>query len=131
MSPRRCGAGIRISLLAVLLAACASGNPSPTGDSGVEGHVFIGPMCPVVQVGTDCPDSPYQALLVVEDGRGREVGRTESSADGAYRIPLAAGSYRLVPQPGESGLPWAEPIEVAVAEGVWVRVDIRYDSGIR
>ena len=131
MSPRRCGAGIRVSLLAVLLAACASAAPSPSGASGVEGHVFIGPMCPVVQLGTDCPDSPYQARLVVENGSGREVARTESSADGTYRIPLVPGSYRLVPQSGESGLPWAEPIDVTIEDGVWVQVDIRYDSGIR
>ena len=72
--------------------------PAPSGDSGVEGRVTIGPMCPVVQQGTECPDAPYSAALVVEDERGREVARIESSPDGSFRVALSPGTYQLVVQ---------------------------------
>src|SRR3990170_4096442 len=29
-------------------------------DSGVEGHIWIGPTCPVVRIGNECPDRPYE-----------------------------------------------------------------------
>ncbi len=113
---------------AALLASCRG--PTPT-DSGVEGRVWVGPMCPVVQEGVDCPDSPLSAKLVVEDENGRTVARGESGTDGAFRIPLAHGDYRLVPQPGESGMPWASPLEFRVLAGEWTPLDVYYDSGIR
>jgi hypothetical protein len=111
-----------------LLASCRAAAPL---DSGVEGQVWVGPMCPVVQEGVDCPDSPLAADLVVEDENGRTVGRGESDADGFYRIPLAPGDYRLVPQPGDNGMPWASPLEFRVTAEEWLRLDIYYDSGIR
>lgn len=88
-------------------------------------------MCPVVQVGTDCPDAPYAAVLVMEDERGREVARTKSSTDGAFRVALDPGTYRFVPQSGENGLPYAQPTEVVVEERTWTTVEIHFDSGIR
>ena len=113
------------------LPGCGAIGPAPSGDSGVEGRVTIGPMCPVVQQGTDCPDAPYAAALVVEDERGREAARTESDVDGSFRVALSPGRYQLVPQPGENGMPWAQPVPFTVVAGEWVRVDIAYDSGIR
>jgi hypothetical protein len=105
--------------------------PAPSGDEGVEGRVTIGPMCPVVQQGTECPDAPYTAVLVVEDERGREIARIESGADGSFQIALSPGTYQIVPQPGDSGLPWAQPVPFTVVAGEWALVDIAYDSGIR
>jgi len=46
--------------IVLVLTACASNAPTPT-DSGVEGQVLIGPICPVVQIGQDCPTSRIQA----------------------------------------------------------------------
>lgn len=121
--------GTRLVVMAgALLAACAGGPPP---DSGVEGQVWIGPMCPVVQAGTECPDAPFAAVLEVENGAGRTVARGESDGDGSFRIPLAPGDYVLVPQSGEGGMPWAEPVEVRVAAGEWTFVEVHYDSGIR
>jgi len=88
-------------------------------------------MCPVVQQGTDCPDAPYAAALVVEDERGREAAQTESGADGSFRVALSPGTYQIIPQPGENDMPWAQPVPFTVVAGEWVRVDIAYDSGIR
>jgi hypothetical protein len=115
-------------IAAGLLAACRS---PATLDSGVEGRVWVGPMCPVIQEGVDCPDAPLAAELVVEGENGRTVARGESDADGLYRIPLAPGDYRLVPQPGENRLPWAPTQDFRVTADEWVRLDVYYDSGIR
>lgn len=124
----RQSAALALAAAAMLLASCA---PPPAVDSGVEGQVWIGPMCPVVQVGTDCPDAPIAAELVVEDANGRTVARGESTEDGSFRIPLPPGSYRLVPQPGEGGLPFASPVDFTIVAGQWLRLDVIYDSGIR
>lgn len=122
MFPKRFDAGSLIVLLAAaLLAGCVGAAPAPSDDSGVGGRVTIGPMCPVVQVGTDCPDAPYAAVLVVDEERGPEVARTESDADGSFRVALSPGTYQLVPQ----------PVPFTVVSGEWVQVDIAYDSGIR
>jgi len=114
----------------ILLAACRAS--TPTGNSGVEGHVWVGPTCPVVQEGVDCPDSPLEADLEVRDSFDRVVARARSDTQGTYRIPLAAGEYTLVPlSPSEAGLPFASPLVVVITEGVWDQLDVYYDSGIR
>lgn len=114
----------------ILLAACSG--TTATGDSGVEGHVWVGPTCPVVQEGVDCPDSPLEADLEVRDSFGRVVARARSDVQGAYRIPLAPGEYTLVPlSPGEASMPFAAPLPLVITAGVWTELDIYYDSGIR
>jgi len=113
----------------ILLAACRA--TAATGDSGIEGHVWVGPMCPVVQEGVDCPDLPLEADLEVQDSLGRVVARARSGADGTYRIPLAPGAYMLVPQSPSLGLPFASPVPLTIQNGLWNEVDVYYDSGIR
>ncbi len=94
--------------------------------------MWVGPTCPVVQEGVDCPDAPLVADLEVQNASGRVVARARSDAQGAYRIPLAPGVYTLVPlSPGEAGIPSASPLPLVVASGQWARLDITYDSGIR
>ena len=100
-------------------------------DSGIKGTVTIGPMCPVVQENSPCPDEPYQADIVIEDSRGDEVLSFESGEDGAFRVDLAPGTYVLIPQPGESGLPFAEEQQIEVVTGAYTPVEVQYDSGIR
>jgi hypothetical protein len=94
--------------------------------------VWVGPNCPVVQEGVDCPDSPLEADLEVQNASGRVVARGRSGAHGAYRIPLAPGEYMLVPlSPSEAGLPFASPLPLVITAGKWEELDIFYDSGIR
>src|SRR3990172_3784152 len=105
-------------LCGLLLAACATAKA--TGDSGVEGMVWVGPTCPVVQEGVDCPDSPLEADLEVRGAAGTVIARGRSGADGGYRVALPAGMYVLHPlSPSEAGLPFASPIPFEVQEGAW------------
>ena len=121
------------ALLAALAIACNGGAPSGDGgNSGIEGTVTIGPMCPVVTQDTPCPDEPYEATVVIEDESGDDVTTAQSGEDGRFRVSLAPGTYTLVPQsPTPGGPPSASEQQVAVAEGAYTEVSIPYDSGIR
>lgn len=124
---------MRLNFLLILgiffFAACA---PTLTpSDSGVEGAVTIGPVCPVVQVGKPCPDKPYQAELSVLSSSSRtEVLQLRTDADGLFHQALAPGDYILQPlSPGM--MPHASDIPFVVQPHVFTRIDVIYDSGIR
>jgi len=116
-------------LVVVALAACTSVNPTPT-DSGVEGQVLIGPMCPVVQVGQECPDQPYQATLTVNSPTGERIVQVQTEKDGTFKIPLAPGEYILHPE-SPNVMPFASEQPFVVEEGKFTQVTVNYDSGIR
>jgi hypothetical protein len=104
--------------------------PAATGMVG--GLVTLGPLCPVQFEEQVCPDSPYEASLVVLDADGNKAAEGRSGPDGRYHIALAAGDYTIVPQsPVGLPLPVAGPFTITVAEGRWTSADIAFDSGIR
>lgn len=117
-----------IGLSIVALAACAP-PPTPT-DTGIEGQVFIGPTCPVVQIGQECPDQPYQAVLTVLSPEGREIVQVKTDEQGRFKIPLAPGEYILRPE-SPNVLPFANEQPFVVESGVFTQVIVTYDSGIR
>lgn len=127
---RQAGALLVALVLAGMLAACGGGEPP--ADTGVEGTVTMGPMCPVVQAGQDCPDAPYAAKLTVTLAAGKSVARASAAADGSYRIPLEAGDYLLQAEASDGGLfPASAGHPFSVLEGAWTRLDVTLDSGIR
>jgi hypothetical protein len=114
--------------LALLLAAC---QPAATASpSGVEGQVLIGPMCPVVQAGTPCPDQAYQATLIIQDQNGRQVLQIQTDAQGKFKANLATGTYTLVPV-SPDGFTQAAEQAVTVTANTYTKVTVTYDSGIR
>ncbi len=134
----RPGTSLAAALLTVALVALACGGEGdrPEGfplDSGVQGQVTIGPMCPAVQDGTPCPDEPYQALIVIIDDQGEEVIAFESRAiDGRFRMNLWPGRYTLLPEsPNPGAPPSAGEQQFEVQAGTFTQVAIIYDSGIR
>lgn len=108
-------------LLLIFMPACAGITLTPT-DSGLEGQVFIGPMCPVVQVGQECPDQPYQATLTVLTTYGKEVVRFRTDPEGRFQVPLASGDYILRPDS-----PGILPRAAAARPGN--RADNRFERG--
>jgi hypothetical protein len=114
--------------LIVCLSAC-SANPTPE-DSGVEGQVFIGPLCPVVQEGQECPDQPYQATLTVNSPEGRKIVQVQTDEQGRFKIPLAPGEYILHPE-SPNVMPYANEQAIIVEAGQFTQIVINYDSGIR
>ena len=116
--------------LLLFLAACSSQLPANTG---IEGQVLIGPICPVVQEGKGCPDKPYQATLTILDSSGtRKITRFQTDAEGWFRLPLAPGNYILHPEtPDNIALPIAPEQNFTVTEGQFTQINVVYDSGIR
>lgn len=126
-------------LLALLaLAACGSvarlGLPSPTPspDSGIEGHTQASPTCPVVVPNNPCPPRAISATVTVLDQAGHEVTRFTSAADGSFRVALAPGAYTLSQPPARPRpLPVLKPVRVTVVAGRYTSVLLDFDSGIR
>ena len=118
---------------ATLFLACKSPEEAPPLASGIEGQVLLGPMCPVVQEDTPCPDKPYQATIVVWNAeRTKKVQTFETDGEGRFRVPLAPGDYYIDPQPPDTGGPPAPiPQTVTVPADRFAEITIEYDSGIR
>ena len=119
---------LAVSVLIFALASCLP-SPTPT-NSGVEGQVFIGPMCPVVQAGGECPDQPYQATLTVLSQNGEKIVQVQTDEEGRFVIPLAAGEYILHPE-SPNALPFASEQSFVVETGKFTQIIVKYDSGIR
>jgi hypothetical protein len=116
-------------MLVFFLSSCSI-FPVTTADSGIEGQVFIGPMCPVVVEGQECPDRPYQATISILDQDGRKVLDFQTDAEGNFRVPLAEGEYILHPE-SPNGIPSAADQPFTVLAGQFTQMTVSYDSGIR
>jgi hypothetical protein len=119
-----------IILLFLFLVACS---PQLPANTGIEGQVLIGPTCPVVQQGKECPDKPYQAALTVLDSSGtRKIARFQTDTEGRFRLPLAPGNYILHPEtPENMPMPIAPEQNFTVTDGQFTQISVAYDSGIR
>ena len=118
-----------IFLVFVLFITACIQTPQPF-DSGIEGLVKIGPMCPVMQEDVPCPDQPYQATLTVLTLNGEEIAQFQTDENGRFRVELAAGDYILHPE-SPNGLPFAADMPFKVNEHTFTQLEIIYDSGIR
>ena len=125
----------KILLAPILLLTLACGlfaNPVTPTDSGITGKVLIGPMCPVMREGEECPDQPYQATITVNNLEGRQIVQFQTDEQGIFNIPLAPGEYILHPEtPAGMPLPRAEEQPFTVIPGEFTRLVVLYDSGIR
>lgn len=115
-------------LFALFLSACQQ-TPHPS-DSGLEGIVMIGPMCPVMQENVPCPDQPYQASFTILTTSGKKVAQFQTDKQGRFRVNLAPGNYVLHPE-SPNGLPFAADTPFIVEENKFTQLEISYDSGIR
>ena len=119
--------------IALVLTACSqtSGRYEPL-TSGIEVQAYVGPMCPVVQIGTDCPDQPYQATITILHANGKEYLQFETKGDGTYSINIPPGDYILRPEsPIGSPLPHAGEQNFTVLPDEITKITVTYDSGIR
>src|SRR6266540_2580673 len=78
------------------LSACADTSTigASGGAAGIQGKVLLGPMCPVQQAGSPCPDKPIKADIAVTASEGKTVASGRSDESGTYRISLPPGSRR-------------------------------------
>ena len=118
-----------IGVLILVLATCSIYSPTPRG-SGLEGQVLLGPMCPVIQSGQECPDQPYQATLTVKSLDGLQITQFQTDAQGRFQVSLVPGQYILHPE-SPDGLPFADDQSFSVETGRYTQITVHYDSGIR
>lgn len=118
-----------IGVLILVLATCSIYSPMPRG-SGIEGQVLLGPMCPIVPQGQECPDQPYQATLTVQSLSGVQIAQFQTDEEGHFHVPLVPGEYILHPE-SPSGLPFAGDQAFIVETGRYTQITIHFDSGIR
>jgi hypothetical protein len=123
---------ILLAPIVLLLMACSVlATPTPT-DSGITGKVSVGPMCPVIIEGQECPDRPLQATLIVNSPDGKKIVQFQTDAKGIFKVPLAPGDYILHPEPPQGKpLPFASDQPFTVLPGEFTRLNVQYDSGIR
>lgn len=120
---------LAIGVLILALATCSIYSPTPRG-SGIEGQVLLGPMCPVVQQGQECPDQPYQTTLTVNSLNGVQIVQVQTDAQGRFQVPLVPGEYILHPE-SPNGIPFAGDQAFTVQTGQYTHITVNYDSGIR
>jgi hypothetical protein len=122
-----------------LVAAGCGVSPAPPvpparGASGIEGTLVISPSTPVCVVGRPC-SAPAPGVTLVFERAGQAVATTVTGTGGEYRVALPSGPY-TVRAPGASvggGIQVAggSGDEVVVPEGIYARVDLTLDVGIR
>ena len=86
---------LRILLVGFLVVACT---PIPQATGTLRGHVTIGPLVPVVQVGvpdpTPAPEVYAARQIVIYKTNGKtEVARANIDPQGNYEIDLPVGTY--------------------------------------
>jgi hypothetical protein len=118
-----------IGVLILVLATCSIYSPTPRG-SGIEGQVLLGPMCPIVQPGQECPDQPYQATLTLQSLSGVQIAQFQTDEGGRFNVPLVPGEYILHPE-SPNGLPFAGDQSFIVETAQYTQITVHYDSGIR
>jgi hypothetical protein len=125
---------ILLLLLAFLLAACgADATATPVagdGKTGIKGQVFLAE-CQGNEVATDCfSQEPYQATLIVYNGKLEEIARITTEEDGTFEFEIEAGVYFIHPY-SPAQYPIATDYQVVVAEGEMTELTVIYDSGVR
>ena len=118
-----------IGILIILLATCSS-REAAHAESGMEGQVLIGPMCPVVQVGQPCPDQLYQTTLTINGQDGKKITQAQTDQRGRFKISLKPGQYILHPE-SPNVMPFAAEQSFSVVAGQFTQITVNYDSGIR
>jgi uncharacterized membrane protein len=126
-------------LLGVAVIACGpeqqagTETPSPTElDSGIQGIVLLGPVCPTDSGESPSPClTPYVANLVITDTDGNVVTRVTSGADGRFEVLVPPGDYVIQPDNGPDGNPSSIPQPVTVAPDEFEEVEVDYDTGLR
>ena len=103
-----------------------------TVNSGIEGRMMRGPMCPAINSAEPCPDAPFSASFEVFDNQGNLVVRFDSDEQGHFKIALAPGVYTIVPTEDAPLMqPTLQKEEVEALANRFVEVTLRFDTGIR
>jgi hypothetical protein len=123
-----------VGMVVLTLAGCGTTSPASPA-SGLQGHVHLGPQCPVENATDPCADRPAADVPVTVSKQipgeayaaGEPVARGTTDAEGAFRIQVPPGDYVVTAKAGMS----CELMDVRVTEAAYAEVDISCDTGIR
>jgi len=112
-----------------------AGNNSIDGfaafDSGIRGTVLVGPQCPVVREGEECPDKPYDTTVdILRSGSDSVFVTLNTDKNGHFEASLPPGAYTVRAR-GGSPLPVCAEKDVTTDPSGFIEVLISCDSGIR
>jgi hypothetical protein len=110
------------------------GGGGTTGPSALRGVAEAGPIFPHERPGIPNTRPLPGAIITVQPaGGGPEIARSTADQNGRFQIPLAPGTYLIVPLPPQPGavLPRGIPQTVTVRAGGFTEVVVEYDTGIR
>ena len=114
-----------------LLGACAraAAPSSGTSTTGIRGVVLLGPMCPVEQANSPCPDKPMADTEVDVMQSGAVVATATTDAQGRFETAVPAGTY--IVQAVTTGIQSSRGVSTTVTDGSFSSVSVLVDSGIR
>ena len=128
-----------IGALCSILAGCGGGgssNFSGSGSSGISGTAQITTQGGPIFAGQPAPTPRPLANAVITvqpQGGGTEITRTLSGADGAFKIALPPGTYRVVPLVSaadqQSGMT-AQSQDVTVSVGAYTTITVQYTLNV-
>jgi hypothetical protein len=118
-----------VGILIILLATCSIQEAAPA-DSGLEGQVVTGAVCPLVEPGQECSDQPYQATLTISSADGGRITQVYTDQQGRFRLNLKPGQYILHPE-SPTAMPFAGDQAFIVEAGRYTQVFVQYESSIR
>ncbi|MBT2522484.1 carboxypeptidase regulatory-like domain-containing protein [Arthrobacter sp. ISL-28] len=114
----------------LLLCGCTYESGQVTGHSGqVTGYVLTAPVCPVEQVGKECPPRPVSKAAVVALEGDSVRGSTHTDTAGAFSLTLPDGRYVI--KATNVGAYASTASEAVVVSNNPVHITLIVDSGIR
>jgi len=117
---------------AVLIFAEAEPLNFSSEGSGAEGVVLIGPQCPVVMEGEECPDKTYKTRLSIRDPQGlKTIKEFDSDENGIFKVNIRPGEYSIHSAAAAEVLPYCISEQFEVRRGEYTKVSVFCDSGIR
>ena len=125
--------------LCLFLAGSLVGNSdcfsrcTPKVESGLEGVVTKGPMCPgPARSDRPCPDVPVSAAFEVLSVGMDLVAVFQSDSGGHFRVILPPGCYTIFPKGRpRSRNPLGDSAKVTVSEGRFAKAHLYWDTGMR
>jgi hypothetical protein len=104
------------------------------GPSAITGVAIAGPIFPVERPGVPNSRPLPRAIITLQPaGGGPEITRVTADENGRFQLPIAPGTYLVVPLPPQPGavLPRGIPQTIVVKPGGFTELVVEYDTGIR
>ncbi|HSR89462.1 MAG TPA: hypothetical protein VLK22_03680 [Candidatus Udaeobacter sp.] len=105
-----------------------------TGAGGIEGSVWLGPVCPVEKNPPDptCANRPYRTSLAVTTVEGKLVKNFSSDMNGQFKVNVPPGKYAIRYADTAKKYPICGTSDViSVESNSFAEVNVFCDTGIR